>query len=469
VLTRIELDGFKTFQNFKLELASFQVIIGGNGAGKSNLFDALRLLSRLAQFPLDEAFQDPQARGSGRELFTLGYDNQSIPNMRIAVEMLLDHDLESILEPDAPKYRRLRYELTVTYSYTQLGLGQFYVAHESLASIPREKDRWLNRYIGKNSAVGWPVSPVGPSKLFIETDQDQSAFLIHPDGEQSPVRQPLAIDGRGSTLLKFLSTPLFPHAYAVYQELTSCRFLLQLDPDVLRRPSPNLRREQLGIDGAGLAAVLARMQAEDPSLLDDVSRDLANLVPGALGVEVQTDEARGESTVSVRMQDNRAFSSYVLSDGTLRLLALITLKNDPHYRGMLCLEEPENGVHPLRLKDLAQLLRALATDFSDPGQATEPLRQVLINTHSPALVSALSKTSGGRPEIVFAYMITHLPGEYQLPIRITHMVPVTADRRVRKELEIDDPEGAYTLKQVLDYLESTDTGEASVLRGKTAR
>ena len=186
-------------------------------------------------------------------------------------------------------------------------------------------------------------------------------------------------------------------------------------------------------------------------------------------MEVQTDEARGESTVSVRMQDNRAFSSYVLSDGTLRLLALITLKNDPHYRGMLCLEEPENGVHPLRLKDLAQLLRALATDFSDPGQAMEPLRQVLINTHSPALVSALSKTSGGRPEIVFAYMITHLPGEYQLPIRITHMVPVTADRRVRKELEIDDPEGAYTLKQVLDYLESTDTGEASVLRGKTAR
>ncbi|NJN68174.1 MAG: AAA family ATPase [Chloroflexaceae bacterium] len=40
MITRIEIDGFKTFQNFKLELGPFQVIVGVNGTGKSNLFDA---------------------------------------------------------------------------------------------------------------------------------------------------------------------------------------------------------------------------------------------------------------------------------------------------------------------------------------------------------------------------------------------------------------------------------------------
>jgi AAA15 family ATPase/GTPase len=48
MITQIEIDGFKTFKDFKVELAPFQVIVGANGSGKSNLFDALQLLSRLA-------------------------------------------------------------------------------------------------------------------------------------------------------------------------------------------------------------------------------------------------------------------------------------------------------------------------------------------------------------------------------------------------------------------------------------
>ena len=50
MITRIELDGFKTFQDFSLDLAPLQVIVGANGAGKSNLFDALRLLGRFAGY-----------------------------------------------------------------------------------------------------------------------------------------------------------------------------------------------------------------------------------------------------------------------------------------------------------------------------------------------------------------------------------------------------------------------------------
>lgn len=68
MLTQIEIDGFKTFKHFKVELAPFQVIVGPNGSGKSNLFDALQLLSRLAEIDLYSAFQG--LRGSADELFT---------------------------------------------------------------------------------------------------------------------------------------------------------------------------------------------------------------------------------------------------------------------------------------------------------------------------------------------------------------------------------------------------------------
>lgn len=66
MITHIEIDGFKSFQRFKVELAPFQVIVGENGSGKSNLFDALHLLSRLATFDVLEAFQD--VRGEGDDL-----------------------------------------------------------------------------------------------------------------------------------------------------------------------------------------------------------------------------------------------------------------------------------------------------------------------------------------------------------------------------------------------------------------
>ena len=48
MLTRIEIDGFKTFENQAIDLTPFTAIIGNNAAGKSNLFDAIQLLSHLA-------------------------------------------------------------------------------------------------------------------------------------------------------------------------------------------------------------------------------------------------------------------------------------------------------------------------------------------------------------------------------------------------------------------------------------
>lgn len=62
MITLIEIDGFKTFQNFKLELSPFQVIVGINGAGKSNLFDVLHLLTQLVDVDLRSAFQEMRGR-----------------------------------------------------------------------------------------------------------------------------------------------------------------------------------------------------------------------------------------------------------------------------------------------------------------------------------------------------------------------------------------------------------------------
>jgi len=145
----------------------------------------------------------------------------------------------------------------------------------------------------------------------------------------------------------------------------------------------------------------------------------------------------------------------------LRLLALATIKNDLQFQGTLCLEEPENGVHPQRLRNLAQLLRKMATNFNDPEEADEPLRQVLITTHSPAFISL--------PEIIdsllFSYTVTRVePLSSGNPtLEITCMTPVltpSTQKQPGMDTGRDETMEVYTLDEVLRYLDSEDLDEA---------
>jgi hypothetical protein len=75
------------------------------------------------------------------------------------------------------------------------------------------------------------------------------------------------------------------------------------------------------------------------------------------------------------------------SDGTLRFLALALMEADPEETGVMCLEEPENGVHPSRIEAMLSLLQDIALDPEEASGDDNPLRQVIVNTHSPTVVA----------------------------------------------------------------------------------
>jgi hypothetical protein len=77
----------------------------------------------------------------------------------------------------------------------------------------------------------------------------------------------------------------------------------------------------------------------------------------------------------------------------MRFLALAVLDLDPEAQGLLCLEEPENGIHPERIPKILNLLQDIATDVEYPIGLDNPLRQVIINTHSPAVVQQVPDDS----------------------------------------------------------------------------
>jgi AAA15 family ATPase/GTPase len=145
MFTRIEIDGFKSFEGFGLDLRPFSVVVGANAAGKSNLFDALRFISRLAETDIRSAMQD--LRGEPHEFFRVGYDQKPCSRMKFAVELLLD---PSVKDPYGQEKKltntRIRYEVAIERRPSSTGLEKLFVSHEHARTILKKDDRLLELY-----------------------------------------------------------------------------------------------------------------------------------------------------------------------------------------------------------------------------------------------------------------------------------------------------------------------------------
>ena len=391
MLTRIEIDGFKTFEDFSVDLAPFVAILGANAAGKSNLFDAIQLLSNLASQDVSEAIKG--MRGEPMELFRRTCHGRS-SRMRFAVEVLID---PSVRDPWGSEvtlgHTRLRYEVTLERREVRPGIERVQVDYECATPIQRPQDVWAE-HMKPSPAFRQRQLKYSRKKPLLTTDRQDASlnFNVQQDGR---VGRRLPAGAAEATVLSSITNAEFAHLFALREEMRTWR-LLQLDPAVLRRPVPVTADDLLTPDGANLAAVLARIKAETLSperpmgALSDIAAELNALIPGVMTLNAELDKSTSEYRVDLTMRDGLPFSSRVVSDGTLRVLALLTLLHDPRHRGLVCFEEPENGVHPARLKQLVRSLQSMVTRPADykPDDAA-PLSQLLLNSHSPVVLSAL--------------------------------------------------------------------------------
>lgn len=433
MLTRIEIDGFKSFESFGLDLQPLTAIVGPNASGKSNLFDALRFLSLLAQFDIRTAMQD--LRGEPLELFRQTASGPS-DTMKFAVEVMLDR---SGVDAFGTRYdtpaQRLRYELTLGLSLTSNGIARgVHVQHERCTPIAKRDDRALflrDIKLSYNSNV----SP------FIRANDTGEALLVRQDGRQKhgrPVQLPLKEATK--TALSTITTAEFPHLYGLRDFLSNMSFL-EINPQAARSASDRFEDRTLRRDASNLSAVLARLKEETSSpkrpegVLADIAADLASLIPSVSSIDVLDDANQRQYSFNVKFAGNLTFSSRVISDGTLRLLALLTLLNDPERRGTLCFEEPENGVHEGRIKMLIDFLRNAVGPSSD---TTLRSFQIIINTHSPKVMSALLDN-----EIVAADSVTRIDS-----VAKTREIRTRMRVGVQPSVDMFDPETTLTRAEV---------------------
>jgi predicted ATPase len=173
---------------------------------------------------------------------------------------------------------------------------------------------------------------------------------------------------------------------------------LALEPTALRTADRYADPRFMATDGRHLPATLYRIAvAPNGSRLhpSDVYARVASRLSELTGVsvrglEVDADETRELFTLRLIEESGADIPARSLSEGTLRFLALCVLLEDSEVGGVLCMEEPENGIHPANIPAMLNLLRDLAVDASEMPGADNPVRQVIVNTHSPVVVQVVA-------------------------------------------------------------------------------
>jgi len=460
MITYLKINGFKSFHNFEMEFTPFTVIAGANASGKSNLFDALTLLSRLAETDnLKKAFSEQ--RGEFIELFTQYGDENNAIEMQFVIDMLVNKNIKDAWGNETKlKYTRLRYELSIKRITNSSGIQDLIVSKENLFKLNHQEDIWVSAIIPKKSLEYWRPK-VGTGKRgipYIETvyENDLAIIQVPQDGTTGNKRR-FPLSNATRTVLSSFDTIDFPHVLAAKEEMKSWKFL-QLNPDDLRQATnKNNGEDTISISGKNLAAALFRIKQTDKYSLKEISRKLNSFLPNFIDVDVIDDNENKQYLIKLKDVEKKEFSSRVLSEGTLRILALCILEFDDKHTGLLCFEEPENGIHPFRIKAMTELLKDLSVDFDE---VDIPLRQVIVNTHSPALVGNMLKWRDDKNvSIWYAQMRTTISSVNDLRLKLNSTKVnrvIKEDTLLQLNLIFSEQDRKLTLAIVKDYLQTAE-------------
>ncbi len=416
MLTRLQVSGFKNLVDVDVRFGPFTCIAGANGVGKSNLFDAIRFLSALADRPLVEAalsVRDEGGRAADVRSLFHQIGDQPAHEMTLIAEMITPETAQDDFGQNATaSITFLRYSITLALRHDDnvRSAGSLELLHEELTHITQGDSS--KHLLFPHSASQWRKSAVKGERrtpFFISTEGEGSDRLIrlHQDGSGGrPLSRRAANLPR--TVLSAASAAESPTALLARREMQSWR-LLQLEPSALRKPDELSSAEwssgvHLGSDGSHLAATLYHLArssqpnttgtfTDEAQAYGQIANRLSELIDDVHSVSIDRDEKRELLTLYVTDRNGASYPARALSDGTLRFLALSVLALEQDSSGLICLEEPENGIHPGRIPAMLRLLQDIATDANEPVGADNPLRQVIVSTHSPAVVSQVPADS----------------------------------------------------------------------------
>jgi predicted ATPase len=331
----LRVQRYRALQDLELKsITPLTVFLGPNGSGKSTIFDVFAFLSECFSLGLRKAWDK---RGRFKELRTRGTDGPVVIQL---------------------KYRERARDPVITY---HLAIDESprgpYISEEWLAWRRRPTGRPF-RFLDFREGAGRVVSGEMPD----EKDERIDERLSSPEMIAVNTLGQLAKHPRVTALRRFITS-----WYLSYLSADSTRGLAEAGP-----------QERLSATGENLPNVIQYLKEQHPDRLGQLLGTLARRVPRLEDVK---SEVMPDGRLLLQIKD-APFDQPVLarfaSDGTLKMLAYLTVLYDPDPPQLIGIEEPENYLHPRLLPELAEECR----------QATSRT-QLLVSSHSPFFVNTL--------------------------------------------------------------------------------
>lgn len=398
MLTRLEADGFKNLLAFDADFGPYTCIAGPNAIGKSNIFDVIEFLSLLADKSFMEASQELRVAGQrSGDPSTIFWRERSgaFSDMTLAAEMILPPDVEDDFGRQAkPTTTFVRYELTLRYVPSEQSAsgraGRILLVSEQLRHVRKTdapgKLKWSqNRKTFRDAVVTGRRSGTAYISTHVD-DNSASVVEIHQDGGSRGKGRLSSAERAPRTVISTTTTIDDPTILAARREMQSWR-KLSLEPSSMRSPDALNDPSSVATDGSHLASTLYRLAGDRPESVYASVASTASALVDVRKVDVELDAQRDLLTLRAQLGTGPMLPAKALSDGTLRFLTLCILNQDSTFDGVICMEEPENGIHPAKIEAMVGLLRDLAVDLSRPPGQDNPFRQIIVNTHSPYFVA----------------------------------------------------------------------------------
>jgi len=331
----LRVQNYRALHDLELrDITPLTVLLGPNGSGKSTVFDVFAFLSECFTVGLRKAWDK---RGRFKELRTRGADGQ--------IQFRL-------------QYRETSESPIITYhlAIDEDGKGPF-VAAEWLLWRRNQRSRPF-RFLNFEKGIGRVISGEIPN----EGDPGTEEELTTPDLLAVTTLGQLVRNPRVSALRRFITG-----WYLSYLTADQTRAVPEAGP-----------QERLSASGDNLPNVIQYLKEQHSERLDEILATLTRRVPR---LEKVDSELLADGRLVLQIKDapfERPILAKFASDGTLKMLAYLTVLYDPDPPQLVGIEEPENQLHPRLLPELAEECRAASART-----------QLMVTTHSPFFVNGL--------------------------------------------------------------------------------
>jgi len=324
-LTRVKLFGFKSIKSAELDFNNLNVFIGANGSGKSNFISLFQMVGYFLK-AADGLSEYVGKNGGASSLMHFG---TAVTN---TIEAQLDFNT-SVGEN--------------VYSFelgTQQGNRLFFKDERVSFNSHTHTDKKINPLIALGSG--------GESSRLLQINSDDAKFSEDHKKTMSAIR---------SIMRK----------WCFYQFHNTAKDAF------IRSASHKNDNSFLRSDGGNLSAFLYMLQNRFPVVFSSIINTMRQIAPFIDKVELSEEYA----SPYVRLKwSEKQYSDYFLdvsqmSDGTLRAFALVTLLMQPEKPPVICIDEPELGLHPEAILIIGDLIK-IAAEKS----------QIIISTQSPKLI-----------------------------------------------------------------------------------